>query len=75
VKKTRALLYIQEDDRRNDGLRKQFKTVVELLNDSITTFILASKEHLETMHTNEHTEKKKPFKSNSTKQLMLVCWS
>jgi len=58
AKKTKALLYIQEDDHRNDGLRKQFKTVNELLADTISTFILASKEHLVTMNTAGHTEKK-----------------
>jgi len=57
LKKTRALLYIQTDE--NAGLKRKFKTVEDLLEESNPKFILASKEHLMHMGRPSHPPKKK----------------
>jgi len=56
AKKTKGLLNIQEDE--NENLRKKFETTHSLLNESITPFILSSKEHLLTMGTGAHGQNK-----------------
>jgi len=56
LKKTRALLYIQEDQ--NEALRKKFKTVEELLEATSPEFIVASRDHLMSMGQSDHADKK-----------------
>jgi len=56
LKKTRALLYIQQDE--NETLRKKFQTVEALLDDTNPKFIMASKDHLVAMGQSDHPGKK-----------------
>jgi len=56
LKKTRALLHIQMDE--NEGLRKKFKTVEEIIEDTNPKFILASKDMLQAMDRPDFAEKK-----------------
>jgi len=56
LKKTRALLYIQEDE--NETLRRKFKAVEDILEDSNPKFIMASKDHLMAMGQSDHPQKK-----------------
>jgi len=56
LKKTRALLYIQEDE--NEHLRKKFKTVEEILENSNPEFIVASRDYLMSIGQPDAPEKK-----------------